>query len=109
MSDGLLLSDLTPAERLLIDRRRRREDQGEAGARHGVSRTLYSRWERGLRPPPAVELKNLRPNEKCLVYRRRAGLGQSNIARDLGVCNMTVRQMEQGIVNCDQLIWYWEQ
>jgi DNA-binding XRE family transcriptional regulator len=105
------LERLTGPERLLVERRRRGETQAEAAERHGVSQTRYSRWERGLEADgalPTVRVGGLRPHERCLLYRRRAGRSQWQVARDLQRCKMWVRQMERGEVDCSELIGYWE-
>jgi DNA-binding XRE family transcriptional regulator len=104
------LEKLTPAERLLVDRRRRGETQGAAAARHGVSHSRYSRWERGLDEPTeaAPRITTLKPHEKCLLYRRRVGITQATVAEDLNRCKMWVRQMERGEVDCTELVQYWE-
>lgn len=110
MSHGEL-ENLTGPERLLLDRRRREETQAQAAVRHEVSQTRYSRWERGLEPEgslPRPRVGRLRPYERCLLYRRRAGTSQAQVARDLERCKMWVRQMERGEVDCTELTSYWE-
>ena len=105
------LGQLSAAERLLIDRRRREETQAGAAERHGVSQTRYSRWERGLEPEralPRPRVGRLAAHERCLLYRRRAGVSQGQIAEHLGRCKMWVRQMERGEVDCTELTSYWE-
>lgn len=94
-----------------MNRRRKEETQAQAAMRHGVSQTRYSRWERGLeaeRDIPRVAVGRLRPHERCLLYRRRAGRSQAAVATDLGRCKMWVRQMERGEVDCTELTSYWE-
>lgn len=101
---------LTTGERLLVDRRRREETQGEAAARHGVGRAVYGRWERSNdRDVPAPKVGRLSPNERCLLYRRRADKTQAEVAKDLGCCRWAVNQMERNGGACDTLLWYWEQ
>lgn len=110
------LGDLTAAERLTVDRRRRGESQLEAARRYSVSHSRYSRWERGLDDPIRVlgpgpvlpEVEPLRPHERCLLHRRRAGLTQARIAGELDRCRMWVRQMERGEVGSTELVEYWE-
>lgn len=106
-----MLISLTPPELLLVDRRRRDETQAQAARRLGQSVTRYSRLERGLEPvPPNVKvpsLRQLRPNELCLVLRRRAGKTQLQVATELGRCKMWVRQMERGEVDSGELARYW--
>ncbi|AAT69508.1 repressor [Alphaproteobacteria phage PhiJL001] len=54
-------------------------------------------------------LRGIQVHEKCLIYRRRAGKTQREVARDLGVSRLWVNKMENGLESCDQLLWYWEQ
>lgn len=107
------LERLTIAEKLAVQRRRLGERQRAAAARHGVSHTRYSRWERGLEQPgpdvaKAVKIGKLRPHEYCFLYRRRAGFTQERVARDMGVCRYWLNRMELGEAPCDELIEYWE-
>jgi len=111
------LGVLTIGERLLVDRRRRGHTQADAARRWGISQSRYSRWERELDTPTLEELPylwapakghQLRGNERCLLYRRRAGLTQLHIATELGRCKMWVRQMERGEVSFTELLDYWE-
>lgn len=108
------LQHLTRGERLLLDRRRRGERQKEAAARLGVSLSKYAAWEtdrakEGETGIPVVEIRSIKAHERCLLYRRRAGFTQEKVARDMGICRWWLNQMEQGKVDCTDLVCYWEQ
>lgn len=102
------LERLTLGERLLIDRRRRSEDQSEAAKQHGVTRTVYGTWERDVVAGPAVKIGALEPYERCLLYRRRAGSTQEIVATGLERCRWWINKMESGEVDCTELMCYWE-
>ncbi|HNQ98377.1 MAG TPA: hypothetical protein PKN52_00175 [Trueperaceae bacterium] len=104
------LGELTRGERLLIDRRRRGEGQIAAARRLGLTHSMYGKMERdAVDWGMPVEIGELAAHERCLLYRRRAGFTQARVAEELEVCRFWVNQMEQGLVGCDTLLWYWEQ
>ncbi len=104
------LKPMTTGERLLIWRRRLRISQMGGARVHGVSTTLYSRWERDIVKGPRVKLEGgLMPHERALLYRRRLGWSQDLVAANLGVCKHTLRQMEMGRADPTALLCYWEQ
>ena len=103
------ITTLTNSERLLIQRRRRKETQAQAAHRWRTSLSRYSFWERGYEDPPSVKVGQLKPHERCLLYRRRAGYSQQQVAEDLGFCRHWINRMENGLESCDDLLWYWEQ
>lgn len=104
------LEALTYGERLVILRRRSGENQRQAAARLDLPLARYQLLEvdkeQGLGRPPGVG--KLAPNERCFLYRRRAGKTRAEVAADLGRCQLWVTQMERGRVNCDELVGYWE-
>jgi transcriptional regulator with XRE-family HTH domain len=104
------LEKLSKGERLLIQRRRRKQSQSEAAKRLGVSYSRYSQWERDLfmEGSPSVKVEPLKAHECCLLYRRRAKFTQERVAKDMGVCRWWLNQMERGAAPCDELIGYWE-
>lgn len=107
----LLVRDLRPGERLLIDRRRRGETRSEAAQRFGVSLSRYARWEglgRGLSdtgPEPA--LGRLEPWEAAFLLRRRARVGVLETALALGVSPWRVEQTEAGVAGGGALLAAW--
>ncbi len=103
------LGRLSCGERLIIDRRRRKETQEAASKRLGRTSFVYGRWERDFEGGPEIlRIKRLKMYERCLLYRRRAGTSQGEVARDLGRSRWQVNQMERGEVPCDELLSYWE-
>ena len=108
------LGALTRGERLLIDRRRRGENQGEAAERLGLTRTSYGAMERDLQPDllkpgQLPKIGKLEVHERCLLYRRRVGKTQEEVALELKCCRWTVNQMERGLAPLHDLVSYWEQ
>lgn len=105
---------ITQAERLYFDRRRQGETQKAAAEQYGISYRKYLRCERGLdalsrwgiQPPP---LGRLRPHERCILARRRAGLTQEQIAKAIGRCRRLVIMMERGEIPCTKLEEYWSE
>ena len=103
------LGRLSSGESLIIDRHRRKETQGEAAWRlGGITAFTYGKWERDLEEAQACIVGRLKPHEKCLVYRRRADMSQSEVALGLGRSRYWITQMERGVVACDELLSYWE-
>lgn len=100
----LKIADLSPGERFLLERRRLREGQGEAAARHGVSRWRYRRWELGREDGPAVELGKLEPHEACFVIRTRSGVSVQDLAEAMGISRWWLIQMEYGDKPADRLV-----
>ena len=100
-------ADLNRSERLLILRRRERESQKKAAARHGVSLYMYRCWEDGKNDPPRASIGKLKPHENCFLRRRRAGMSLSALARELDCVAWWACQMEYGRVNADRLVAYW--
>jgi len=86
-------------------------NQDAAAKSRGVSRSTYSRWEldRGQGPDVVVGFKTITPAERCFLYRRRAGYLQKDVAAQLGCSRYWVNLMELGEVDCDALLWFWEQ
>jgi hypothetical protein len=103
------LGELKRAEKLLLERRRKNETQGEAAARYEVSHNRYGLWERGRLPDiPKVVIVEIKPHERCLLYRRRANVTQARVAGEMKICRWWLNQMERGDVDCSSLIEYWE-
>lgn len=103
------LERLTSGETLIIDRRRRGENQIEAARRLGVTSSMYGKMEREIVDRLRAEVFPLAPHERCLIYRRRAGKRQEDVAAEMEICRWWFNQMERGDVKCDPLLWYWEQ
>lgn len=90
--------DLTPAERLRVDRLRRGENQVEAAARCNVPLAMYKRWEAGGPAMYCPTLRRLHPHEQCMVLRMRAGRTQAEVAEAVNLCRYRVHQIERGKV-----------
>lgn len=103
----MLEEHLSRAEKLKVDRDRRRETPAQAAARHGVKVDLYKAWERGKRRPRNVDLGGLHPWEHYLVLRLRAGLTRKKVADMMGVAVMAVVGMERGKQTMRRLVEFW--
>jgi transcriptional regulator with XRE-family HTH domain len=106
----------TVGERFLLDRRRHGWTQGNQAKLHMVRPYLYGMVERDeftgdTLPGELVvpRLGRVHAHERCLIYRRRAGVSQKQVAKDLKRSRAWVNAMERGKVPCDDLTWYWEQ
>ena len=100
-------ADLNRGERLLVLRRRERESQKKAAARHGVTLYTYRRWEDGKSDPPRASIGKLKQHEDCFMLRHRSGMSLSDLARELGCVDWWACQMEYGRVSIDRLVAYW--
>jgi DNA-binding transcriptional regulator YiaG len=104
----MLVSDITPGERLWIIRRRAGKSCVETAAEHGIKTWLYQRWEKDGGSPPDVELDILEPYEHYALLRRRKGMRLRELAAHLGIAKETVSKMERGVKPWTHLIAYWE-
>lgn len=100
----------TRGESLLLERRRKAENQLEAAARYGVHVDTYRAWETDERPKdvPHYNAGHLKPHEVCLLRRRRAGKTQREVAAAIGMTRLWVMKMELGEASIDRLKGYWE-
>ena len=101
---------LSRGERLITDRRRRKETQTLAAKRHGTSEFIYGRWERDD-DDDSISIRSVMPlrlHERCLLYRRRSGMSQGEVASQLGRSRWWLNQMERGLQPCKELLAYWE-
>jgi DNA-binding XRE family transcriptional regulator len=100
---------LSCGERLITDRRRRKETQASAAKRLDTTPFIYGRWERDDDDGPSIRsVRPLQMYERCLLYRRRAGTSQEKVARQLGRSRWWINKMERGLVPCEELLSYWE-
>jgi DNA-binding XRE family transcriptional regulator len=98
----------TSQERLRIWRRRQKWKQMRAAKHFQVSPQQYFRWESGQDLSlPGIKLGRLEPFEVCFLLRRRSGLRQEDLAKDLNVCRWWLNQMERGLVDYKPLLSYW--
>lgn len=100
----------TRGESLLLERRRKAENQLQAAARYGVHVDTYRAWETDERPEdvPPYNAGHLKPHEVCLLRRRRSGKTQREVAAALGMTRLWVIKMELGEASVDRLKGYWE-
>lgn len=99
--------DLTPAERLLVERRRFNQSQPEAAARLKVTIYRFRRWEAGEDEAPGRHLEPLGRHEVCFIRRRRAGISLVDLADVLGVSRWWLCQMERGRCSSERLVNHW--
>ncbi len=102
------LGRLSGGERLVIERRRRKETQVKAAERFDVTPFVYGQWERDKVEGPQPPTFQLTQAEQCLLYRRRLGWTQDAVAYIMGLSRTWVNQMERGLIPCKDLIEYWE-
>lgn len=108
------IEELTEAERYLLDRRRKGENQTQAAARLGISRQKYNKLECGNlsllpeRQVPAITIASLSGGERCLLYRRRLGLTQTALAAERSMSRYWINRQERDAVDSTDLICYWE-
>jgi len=100
-------SELTSAEKLIIQRRRDGSTLPEAAKKRKVSVTVYRGWEQGGEGAPSVAVGKLSDQEQCVVKRLRAGISVRELAKRMKLSRWWVRQMETGAVPVDGLRDYW--
>lgn len=99
---------LSPAERILIDRRRRGETQAQAARRMRLSKNAFRDLEIGeAKPDRPVSVGRLTDYEQCLILRRRHGLTMQEVADDAGISRWSVVQIEGGSASAARLVEYW--
>jgi transcriptional regulator with XRE-family HTH domain len=98
--------ELSLGERRHLERLRKQQNQHEAAADHGVTRWQYQRELE--RDPGDIQEVRIADYEWCRIMRWRANKSQREVAEDLKVSRPWITLMENGQVNCDDLIWYWE-
>lgn len=95
----MLEEDLTPGEKLLLDRRRRKETLSKAASRWGATLAAYKGWETGAKGAPDVKLRGMTLPEQWVVLRLRAGLTQDQLAEKCGIWQTDVSKTEHGVKN----------
>lgn len=107
------LERLEPREAFTIWRRRNELTQAEAARQFGVSMRRMVGWENGSRDDGLPDLRKkilpLANYEVCFLYRRRAKMLVSELARELRVTPYWVTQLERGrATGIDALLEFWE-
>jgi hypothetical protein len=102
---------LAPHEVLLIWRKRMGWNQAQAAKECRCSLFQFKLAEygkpiEGFKYP--LKVLHLSPFEKCLIYRKRAKLKQSEVAKKLGIGREWLRQQESGRIPCHKLLAWWE-
>ena len=104
---------LTEGETLLIQRRRAGLSQKVMGDKFDINRHIYGKRERDQETANMVEsilgIEDLCTQERCVIYRKRAGLTQREVASLLGLSRYWLNQKEIGRVDCSDLLKFWEQ
>lgn len=91
--------DLSPPERLYVDRTRRGEDYHAAARRHGVTERTYEHWEWGIGtncPVLKTHRKALTTGEIFVALRRRHSYSQAALAQMIGRSRQWVNALECG-------------
>ncbi len=101
--------NLTPAEKMKLDRRRRGESQQEAAERWGVTLYRYREAEAGRRSESKIRPRFtvVRDYEACLVLRTRRGDSVAALAKEMGISRWWLTQIERGKQPADELVRYW--
>jgi DNA-binding XRE family transcriptional regulator len=77
----------------------------------GLNRSQYGELERSDDPAPKdtfTKTLPLAPHERCLLYRRRLGYTQKDVAQAVGVSRWWCNLMERGAVSPGLLVKFWE-
>lgn len=99
------------SEALALLRRRAGITQVGMARVHGVTRHEYGLMELGQFPIPKdwdLRVGTITTQERCWLYRRRAGKLQREVAEELGVSRVWVNNMERGLAPVQDLVTYWE-
>lgn len=110
----LRVRDLTPGERLLLERRRLGETKPAAADRYGVSLYRYGQWERDDPAARAVSdvprprgLLRLEFHEASFLLRRRAGVTVEAFAAAAGMSAWWLTRIERGQEKPALLAAFW--
>lgn len=117
----LMMSDLTPGERLALARRRRDVSQRDLAAQLGIPRRVIQVREADSRsttaPVPdsleafvdrALGVNDFRlpTHEACFIMRRRRGENETTVSLHIGCSRQWVSEMERGVQNPAKLAAY---
>ena len=105
----LSTSNLTPAERMIIWRRRNDMSQTAAAVHLKVSPWTYRLWENGERSDqPNVVIGKLHEYEACFIQRRRLAMTRKECAKQVGISPWWLTNMERGRIDAQRLIDFWK-
>ena len=102
---------LTNGEILMLWRRRRGWNQIDSANYHGVSifKLKLAEYDKSKDfKYRNFKLGQLSPHEKCLIYRKRNGITQTQLCQILECSREWLRLQESGIVSCSKLLAFWE-
>lgn len=109
MSQLLDIDDLTPSERLFFWRQRRKLFAWQAAKICRVTLKRYLMWEGGRGDVPLLPLASpLENHEACYMIRKRQGMRQGELAKNLKLSRIWINRMELGKEDCTRLVEYWE-
>lgn len=104
----LTTRELTPGERLLVERRRAGQNQTEAARSYDLSEWRYRQCEADKSDAiPLTPIGKLQDHEACMLMRRRAGMKRTELAAKLGISGWWLTRMERGQIPADRLVAYW--
>lgn len=104
----LATSEVTPGERLLIERRRAGQNQTEAAASYDLSEWQYRQCEADRSNAiPVTPIGRLQAHESCMLMRRRAGMKRTELAVQVGISGWWLTRMERGQIPADRLVAFW--
>lgn len=104
----------TFAESLLLFRREKGFNQARMAKLLKTTIDLYKVLEYGIAHGTNEQIekfqltRELHPNEKCLLYRKRDGKSQRDLVEQVGFSRYWIGLMERGKVPCSKLLEYWE-
>lgn len=99
---------LSNGERMMIDRRRRKENQLQAAKRLGKNRSWVWMAESGRIECDKIKLGKVALNEMAWILRKRKGWTQEKLGKKLGYSREWIKQMELGKVDSTPLVNCWK-
>lgn len=103
-----LTPPITTGEKLQIARRREELTHDQVAEQYKVPGWLYAQWERDQREgAPAVSVGRLSKHEMAYLLRRRHGMTQAALTKEMGRCRYSVNMMERGLADATTLFEYW--
>lgn len=109
VEDAARSMEVTPGEKLIIERRRRGESQAEAARRLGTNETYVFLMESKKYNDGMVTVSvPVKDHERCFLYRRRSGKTTREVCKALGIDYNVLALMEKGKMPAHTLAEYWE-
>lgn len=107
------VKDLTPGERLWVDRRHRNESVFQGAKRHKVSEYAYHLWEADTptdeSPIPWVPLKSMDLADAVAIARRRKGFTIKALMMITRLSHVTIIKWERnGTPGLNPLVKFWD-